>query len=504
MHDVFQQVLGYAVAAWRRRWYALIVAWMVCLAGWVLVERIPDTYRSSTRIFIDTQSMLDQLMGNLAISINRGLLSELEVVRRSLTSRPNLEQVMRETDLDVLARTPADVERIIGDLNAKLVVSRDRNNFFSISYVDSNPTLAYNVVQSVLNIFIESNLGTSRDDMAVTTRFLDDQIRRAQTEMERLEQELTRFEIDNRGFLPGSGNFEARRSAAQATRDRLSQERREASSQLDQLNQDLTRMLEGLRGEEPLLSPRGERVAQLETQISELLLRYTEQHPEVILTERLLARERELLARETASGTGGSSPLIEQIRSSISRHEAAIELYDQRIDQLDIDMAEMSAMVNQTPEVLSEYRRLEREIGVVRSNHAALIERRERLQFREDMEASVDSVQFRVVEPPSQPVTPSGPNRVLLRSAVLIGGLGAGAGFAFFLGLLANTINTTGRLEQIAQRPTLGTVTRVRLRFQTRRRFAELTAFSVIAVGLIGTFASVLMGYAAGILDQLT
>ena len=504
MHDIFQQVLGYAIAAWRRRWYALIVAWMVCLAGWVMVERIPDTYQSSARIFIDTQSMLDQLMGNLAISVNRSLLSELEVVRRSLTSRPNLEQVMRETDLDVMARTPADVERIIGDLNTKLSVSRDRNNFFSISFVDSDPALAYNVVQSVLNIFIESNLGTSRDDMAVTTRFIDDQIRRAQTEMERLEQELTRFEIENRGFLPGSGNFEARRAAAQTTRSRLEQERQEATAQLDQLNQDLTRMLQGLRGEEPSLSPRGERVEQLETQITEMLLRYTEQHPEVILTQRLLERERELLAQEAASGAAGSSPLVEQIRSSISRQEAAIELYDQRIDQLDIDMADMSAMVEQTPAVLSEHRRLEREIGVVRSNHAALIERRERLQFREDMEASVDSIQFRVVEPPSQPVSPSGPNRILLRSAVLIGGVGAGAGFAFFLGLLANTVNTTSRLEQVAQRPTLGTVTRVRLPFQTRRRFAELTAFSIVMVGLIGTFASVVLGYATGILDRLT
>jgi polysaccharide chain length determinant protein (PEP-CTERM system associated) len=502
MHDVIQQVLGYAIAAWRRRWYALIVAWLVCLAGWVLVERIPDTYRSSARIYIDTQSMLDQLMGNLAVSINRSLLSELEVVRRSLTSRPNLEQVMRETDLDVMARTPADVERIIADLSAKLQVSRDRNNFFTINYVDSDPALAYNVVQSVLNIFIESNLGTSRDDMAVTTRFLDDQIRSAEEEMERLEQELTRFEMQNRGFLPGSENYEARLRAAQSTRDRLEQERQEAVAQRDQLNQDLARMQEGLRGEGPALSPRAQRVQQLETQINELMLRYTEQHPEVILTERLLEREREALARETATGQGEQSPLVEQTRSMINRQDAAIELYDQRIDQLQTDMAELSAMMEQTPAMLAEHRRLQREIDVVRSNHSALIDRRERLQFREEMEASVDSIQFRVVEPPSQPAEPSGPDRPLLRSAVLVGGLGAGAGFAFLLGLLANTVNTTGRLEQVTQRPTLGTVTRVRLPVQLRRRLVELTAFGVVLIGLIGTFVGVLGGHAGIALDR--
>jgi polysaccharide chain length determinant protein (PEP-CTERM system associated) len=503
MHDVIQQVMGYAIAAWRRRWYALIVAWLVCLAGWVLVERIPDTYRASSRVFIDTESMLEQLMGNMAVSVNRSLLSELEVVRRSLTSRPNLEQVMRETDLDVMARTPGDVERIIGELNAKLSVGRDRNNFFNISYTDSNPELAYNVVQSVLNIFIESNLGTSRDDMAVTTRFIDEQISRAEEQLEDLQERMTRFEIENRGFLPGTGNFETQRGAALGTLERLEQEREETIAQRDQLNEDLARVLEGIRGEGPALSPRAQRIEQLESQINELLLRYTEQHPEVILTQRLLAREREMLAEEGASGEAQSSPMVEQIRSMINRQEAAIESYDQRIDQLRTDLEELSAMIEQTPQVRAEHQRLEREIGVVRGNLSALVERRERLQFREDMEASVDSIQFRVIEPPTQPVSPSGPNRFMLRSAVLVGGLGAGAGFAFLLGLLGNTVNTTGRLEHIAQRPTLGAITRVRLPAQKRRRLVELAAFSVVLVGLMGTFAGVLMGYASGAINRL-
>jgi polysaccharide chain length determinant protein (PEP-CTERM system associated) len=505
MHDVIQQILGYAIAAWRRRWVALIAAWAVCMAGWVLVERIPNTYQSSARIFIDTESLLDQLMGGLAVSVDRNLISELEVVRRSLTSRPNLEQVMRETDLDLQANSPADVERMVNEINRNLSISRDRNNFFTIRYTDQDAELSYNIVQSVLNIFIESNLGSNRDDMAVTTRFITDQMNRAQEELQRLERQLTQFEIENRGFLPGSENYEARRRAAQVNLARLEQEREEAIAEVERLNENLARTREEVRGQSPGLSPRAQRIEQLEAQITELLLRYTEQHPEVVLTRRLLERERAQLEEEGAFGEAqNTSPVIEQLRSMISRQEAAIESYEQRMDQLQSDISELSALIEQAPAVMSDYRQLQREIDAVRGNLRALRERRERLQFREDMEANVDSVQFRIVEPPQVPVTPSGPNRMLLRSAVLVGGLGAGAGFALFLGLLANTITTTGRLEQITKRPTLGNVTRIRMPYEMPRRLLELGAFASVFIGLISVFAGIVMGYGSGVLNQLT
>ncbi len=502
--DILQQVKGYVVAAWRRRWLGLIVAWLVCAAGWVLVERIPDTYSASTRIYINTQSMLEPLMRGIAADMSESVLSELALVRRSLTSRPTLERVMRMTDLDLDAQTPEQEEAIINSIRNRLSVNASRDGMFSISFTDPDPAVAYNVVEAVRTVFVEANLGASREDLTSTMRFLDDQIRALAQQLAQRERALSEFDIQNRGFMPGGNSYEARLGAARTDLARLEQERTDAIAARDELNQDLARITESLGSAGAALSPRAARVAELEAYLAELQLRYTDRHPEVILTRRLLQREQALRDGDAASGAAvESSPMIEQTRSMIGRQEAAIESYTQRIDSLSTRIAELEALVDQMPDVIAERRRLERELDLVRDNHNALVRRREQARFAAEVDTNTEAVEFRVIDPPTMPLAPSGPDRFLLRSGVLVGGLGAGAAFALLLGFLANTVATTQRLEQLAQRPVIGSVTRVRLPQEQRRRWVELAGFALILFGLFGAYAGIVSGMAAGPLSAL-
>jgi len=54
--------LGHARSLWRRRWHATAVAWVFCLAGWAYVLTLPNSYEATTRIYVDTESMLRPLM----------------------------------------------------------------------------------------------------------------------------------------------------------------------------------------------------------------------------------------------------------------------------------------------------------------------------------------------------------------------------------------------------------------------------------------------------------
>ena len=49
MQEVIAQVLVLLRGAWRYRWHAVAVAWLVAIAGWIGVQFIPDKYKSSTR-----------------------------------------------------------------------------------------------------------------------------------------------------------------------------------------------------------------------------------------------------------------------------------------------------------------------------------------------------------------------------------------------------------------------------------------------------------------------
>ena len=52
----------YARAAWRRRWIGMLIAWLICGAGWVGVYLVPNQYESSARLYVDADAILTPLL----------------------------------------------------------------------------------------------------------------------------------------------------------------------------------------------------------------------------------------------------------------------------------------------------------------------------------------------------------------------------------------------------------------------------------------------------------
>ena len=80
----------YVNAAWRRRWTGVIVAWLVCAFGWAAVSFIPNEYESSARLYVDADAVLTPLLSGIAA--DSAPQSQLELIQRTLLSRPNLEE----------------------------------------------------------------------------------------------------------------------------------------------------------------------------------------------------------------------------------------------------------------------------------------------------------------------------------------------------------------------------------------------------------------------------
>ncbi len=89
----------YLRAAWRRRWIGVIIAWWICGLGWVGVYLVPNQFESSARLYVDADAILTPLLKGLAADSAPN--SQLEVLQRTLLSRPNLEKLISKTDLDL-------------------------------------------------------------------------------------------------------------------------------------------------------------------------------------------------------------------------------------------------------------------------------------------------------------------------------------------------------------------------------------------------------------------
>nr|MDQ2695567.1 Wzz/FepE/Etk N-terminal domain-containing protein [Pseudomonadota bacterium] len=151
MHDIIDQFFSYLRGVWRHRWYALLVAWLVCLGGWALVYKLPDQYQASAQVYVDTQTMLRPLLKGLAVDINPD--SQIVLMTQTLLSRPNLEKVTRMTDLDLKARDSNAMDALVADLAGRISLqAAGRVNLYNISFTDHDPQLAKRVVQALLTI----------------------------------------------------------------------------------------------------------------------------------------------------------------------------------------------------------------------------------------------------------------------------------------------------------------------------------------------------------------
>jgi polysaccharide chain length determinant protein (PEP-CTERM system associated) len=194
----------YARAAWRRRWIGMLIAWLICGAGWVGVYLVPNQFESSARLYVDADAILTPLLRGLAA--DSAPTSQLEMLQRTLLSRPNLEKLISKTDLDLSAAGPSDRERMLQALAQAIQVKPQTRNLFTITYRNTDPKVAHDVVQALLSIFVESATGTNRIDMENAKRFLEHQISSYEQQLRAAERRRADFRTKYLDVLPADLN----------------------------------------------------------------------------------------------------------------------------------------------------------------------------------------------------------------------------------------------------------------------------------------------------------
>ncbi len=91
-------IFQYARDIWRRRWFAIGVAWAICVVGWVVVSRMPDVYDSSARVYMNSDEALTPLLHGIAVESD--VDARLDRMQRPLLSSGNMKKLIRMTDLD--------------------------------------------------------------------------------------------------------------------------------------------------------------------------------------------------------------------------------------------------------------------------------------------------------------------------------------------------------------------------------------------------------------------
>jgi polysaccharide chain length determinant protein (PEP-CTERM system associated) len=450
---VYTLIAREVAAVWRRRWLAVGVAWIICLGGWFSVSRIPDQYESSARLYVDTDAILTPLLRGLAIDTS--VLGQVEVLQRTMLSRPNLEKLVSETALKQSVSGPADLDRLVAGLANAIKIQPQTRDLFTITFRAADPQLSYDVVHTLVNSFIDTTIGSKRTDMASANQFLENQLESYQAQLRTAEQKRAAFRAKYVDLLPGEGDSGTSRLDEAENSVRVLQ-----GQLLDALSKDamMTKELAStpaLVVSEPGTGPSGlSPLADAERRLQELRLRYTEQYPDVVAAKRLVATLR-ASGGGAASGTTGTpqrslpNPVYEQLKVRVVENQSVVASLQRQVNDAMKERNRLQEIARGAPGLQAEYVNLNRDYDVLRKNYEELLARREGMRIASAAETGADKLKLQIVDPPQLPRFPVGPKRLLLLSGVLVAGLAGGVGSAFFLSTIESNFESVNDLRTL-------------------------------------------------------
>lgn len=484
----------HAAAGFRQRWYAVLTAWVICAAGWAGVQMLPSQYESSARIYADADAILSLLLRGIAIDSTPA--GQVEVLQRTLLSRPNLDKVIARTDLELRVNGAEERDLLLQSLARSIRITTQTRNLFTIDYRDHNPRVARDVVQATLTLFIEAATANDRQQMESARGFVAQQIASYETQLRQAETRRAEFQARYIDILPsealgGASRLETARARVLQVQGELQDARARrviTQQQIDAAPPIAAVESAGGRG--------NSRLAEAERNLRELRLRLTDQHPDVVSARGIVGELRSSGGGRTdaappraSNAAPRSNPLLEQLRvrlvdvdgqiSSLERQERAGKLEVERLD----------AIARSEPEVQAQALNLNRDYAVLRRNYEELLARRESIQIAGAARNSSDRVRLEVVDPPAVPTRPIAPNRLLLFSGVLAAGLVGGIMIAMLLSRLDRSFYTLHDLRQLGL-PVLGGISAPK----ARPSYGQALLFGACLTSLLVGYGAVVAG----------
>ena len=309
------------------------------------------------------------------------------------------------------------------------------------------------MVQAFLNIFVEGNLGQDRSDIDNAQSFIAKQLAFYEQQLRDTEKRIAEFKAKNADVISSS-------------RGSFSQQLEKAFADVEQANAEVAQIKNRERSlppqkspqpssetpaEDAAIDPAPASLDELRAELNRKRAIYSDQHPDVVS----LKRQIEALEAQNA-------------RTAAQR----LALANESLKRLQ-DMASSAAVVE------AQMADLNRDYAVLKQKYDELRVRAKSARISRDARTDTVSLQFRIVEPPEAPASPSGPKRTLLLLAVLIASIGGGLALAFLLSEMDDSFPTPRRLRDAFNLPLLGSVCLVPSKTDADKRYLDAMAVSL-------------------------
>ena len=514
----------YIDALKRRGKPALIMAASLFLAGIVGIVLWPNAYTSTAVILIEDP---DIPPGLVPTTVTTFAARQIQYINQRVMTRSNLASIIEKFNLFPEERKYLPTLLLVPDVEKRMsidIIDVQQPNAsgqqvastiaFKLGFENKSPETARAVANELVSLYMAENVRSRTEQTAQTTRFMDEEVTRLDSEVRDLEAQIAKVKHDNEGSLPELMAFNMQ------VAQNLSNEIQEIDRQL-QATRDNKIMLDA---ELAKLNPIGttvlpdgkavtapeDQLKALQTQLAMLEGRYSPDHPDVLRTKRdieavkaqlgtnidlgdsaaVLANartelakarekygpdhpevkslERQVAALEAKPATSHSdaqlgslkadNPVYIQIRAQRETMESQERSLVSKQAELRARRDEVERKALRSSEVEKQLSALYRRLNSATQSYQATREKAFVSKMGQAMETQSKGERFSLVEPPDTPLLPSSPNRPVLLALLIVLVLAVGLGWPQVAESIDGSITSARALERVQGAPPIAEI----------------------------------------------
>lgn len=433
-----------AGAFWRQRWLIIALAAVVLISAYFVIRQVPKIYQSRAVVVV-------------ADAGDDGLVTtgQIAAITEQLTSRATLEPIIEQHGLYKAMRDAGGMDLAVGRMRDAIAIEtkvrRDMPESMTITYRYTDPATTRAVLEELVSRYSVAN-DEIRSRAEAELASLDGQLSSLDTQLESADRERSEMaarSVEAQQEFQEQQATRAARAAAASTIESLRSKEQSLVARIAGLQQqikDQQALVDALPAPLPASGASGPllvRRAELKAQLAEYAKLYTDKNPKVVDARQKLAEVEQQL-KQLGGGVSeadrkAASPEAAELRGlnrDLATLQTELQITRQEIARRDssapapVDTGTVAPAVFATagmaaPDAGSSDARL-------RIKYQSLLNRQATLQRALPLAVAGGGV-FRVVDPPSQPETPIGPNKALLATFALGLALGIALLVAGFL-----------------------------------------------------------------------
>ncbi|MGC1453904.1 MAG: GNVR domain-containing protein [Nitrospirota bacterium] len=380
----------------KRRYLFAITAAFIITSVVIISHFIPPVYEANTVVAIEKSFLNDALKnigGTQSVDDRATALSTI------MKSRTLILKVIGDLGINMRGLTEAQVEGLLKSTQdrTKIAIEFSRGSgrdvdFFTVSFRDRDPQFARDYVNNVVGKYIETNIGSKRSDSSGANRFLLDQINQFKEKVDKIDAEIA-----------------------------------------------------ALKKDESIVAYN--RYLELQKRLDDLLVQYTENHPEVI-----------------------------KVKSEIEAYKAKYDISQKKLEH---------ALNVKNRLVILER---DRESSKKMYDEMAAAYSKSEVSTKAELQDRAGT--FRIVDPAVLPIKPVSPNRVMIIYMGIVGGIALAVGLIVLLDILDDSIKNVDMVKSLGI-PVLAIIPHIQnpeALIKSRRKdffFYTLSGLFVILLGAV-------------------